>query len=97
MLYKILLTLNSPSNSVYKYSKSTEKLTQNNWKQLDDSNKVWISEIIANDLLSAKIRVERDLNLFFFESGLYELSYAFQLSLSDVSIGKINNNLFLLC
>jgi hypothetical protein len=91
MLYKILLTLNASPNLNLQYSQAAEKLTQNNWKIVHESNNTWVSEIIANDLLSAKIRVERDLQSFFQATGLLELSYAFQLSLGEVSTGKLKS------
>ncbi len=94
MLYKILLTINASPNLNLQYSQAAEKLTQNNWKKLHESNYTWVSEIIANDLLSAKIRVERDLQSFFQATGLLELSYAFQLSLGEVSTGKLKSVLF---
>lgn len=92
MLYKILLTINSPSENTINYVLAAEKLVHNNWRKLGETYQVWVSEIIAHDLLSAKIRVERDLNLFFMETGLRELCYAFQLSLGEVSSGRLKQN-----
>jgi hypothetical protein len=89
MLYKILLTLISPLDNSSNQLKIAEKLVLNNWKKLGESNHIWIAEITANDYLSAKSIVERDLNLFFLATGLNEINYAFQLSLREISKGKL--------
>lgn len=93
MLYKILLSLNYNTSNAENQSKAAEQLISNNWKKLDESELVWMSEIIAYDLLSAKFRVERDLNIFFKAANIPELAYAFQLSLGDITTGKLKSSL----
>lgn len=92
MLYKILLSLNYNASNTENQSKASEQLISNNWRKIDDSELVWMSEIIAYDLLSAKFRVERDLNIFFRVANIQELSYAFQLSLGDITTGKLKTS-----
>jgi hypothetical protein len=91
MQYKILLSLYYVPTNVDQQAKAAESLTLNNWKQVPNSDLNWITDVIAIDLLSAKFRVERDLQRLFNASNLPEISYAFQLSLGEVSIGTMKS------
>lgn len=89
MLYKILLTLELQEINTSAKKVICQKLEQLSWFPLNDSNSIWSGEKIASDLLSAKMTIERDLNLMLRASNLDELKYAFQLSLGDISAGKL--------
>jgi hypothetical protein len=88
MLYKILLTLELQEVSQNDKALITQKLENLAWH----SNTIWTSEKQVFNLLSAKLSIERDLQLMFKTCGLQEIKYAFQLSLGDVSTGKLKQN-----
>lgn len=92
MLYKILLTLELQEVSQNDKALITQKLENLAWHSLNHSNTIWTSEKQVFDLLSAKLSIERDLQLMFKTCGLQEIKYAFQLSLGDVSTGKLKQN-----
>ena len=93
MLYKILLILELQDISQCEKIKISQKFEQLYWLSLNDANTIWISEKQASDLISAKIKIERDLNLMYRVCSLKEIKYAFQLSLGEISTGKLKKSI----
>lgn len=89
MLYKILLTIDLQDISSQNLNLVSEKLMLLNWLCLDSLKTTWKTEKAATDVITVKFKIERELQLIFQSCHLSELNYAFQLSLGEISTGKL--------
>ncbi|MES2588817.1 MAG: hypothetical protein V4622_07545 [Bacteroidota bacterium] len=89
MLYKILLTIDLQHISTKEINQISEKLSDLKWLNLDEQKSTWKSEKSASDVIAVKFIIERELQLLIRTCRLIELNYAFQLSLGEISMGKL--------
>lgn len=88
MLYKILLSIQYEPISQQVRGQISNTLRSKNWTSVANSELSWVAEVISQDLLSARMRVERDLSTLASLS-LSDFNYAFQLSLGNVNVGTL--------
>lgn len=89
MLYKILLTIDLHDISRQNINQISDKLMNLSWFCIDSQKTTWKAEKNASDVITAKFKIERELQFLFRSCSLSELNYAFQLSLGEISTGKL--------
>lgn len=91
MLYKILLTIDLQEIPLQNINHISDKLMNLSWFCIDSQKTTWKAEKIASDVITAKFKIERELQHLLQSCHLSELNYAFQLSLGEISTGKLKS------